>query len=244
MDYGACLHVVVHKHAVSLKLFVVEDQPLLVRRNSFLVMDLVLDVVDSIGCFDNQGEGLASERFDVDQYKFAQHEVECGLILNVVVRQRPSGLKLLAGKDQPLMGWMNSFLVLDLGLDNVNGFRRLDVQCDGLDVKNIDEDLYASTEEQQHTVEWGLLLDVVVQKCPAILELLASEDQPLLVRRHSLLFLDLGLDIVNCVGCLGVQGDDLACERDHEDLHGRDLFELGRTGPVAAHNNLSQMATN
>ena len=40
------------------------------------------------------------------------------------------------------------------------------------------------------------LLDVVVGERAAILELLAGENQTLLVRGNSLLVLDLGLDIV------------------------------------------------
>jgi hypothetical protein len=45
-------------------------------------------------------------------------------------------------------------------------------------------------------VESRLLLDVVVRKSAAVLELLAGEDQALLVRGNALLVLDLGLDIV------------------------------------------------
>ena len=45
-------------------------------------------------------------------------------------------------------------------------------------------------------MESGLLLNVVVGQSAAILELLAGEDQTLLVRRDALLILDLGLDVV------------------------------------------------
>ena len=38
-------------------------------------------------------------------------------------------------------------------------------------------------------MEGGLLLDVVVREGPTVLELLASEDQPLLVRGDALLVL-------------------------------------------------------
>ena len=44
------------------------------------------------------------------------------------------------------------------------------------------------------------LLDVVVRKCAAILELLAGEDQSLLVGWDPLLILDLALNVVDCVG--------------------------------------------
>jgi hypothetical protein len=45
-------------------------------------------------------------------------------------------------------------------------------------------------------VESRLLLDVVVGESAAVLELLAREDQALLVRGNALLVLNLGLDIV------------------------------------------------
>jgi hypothetical protein len=44
-----------------------------------------------------------------------------------------------------------------------------------------------------------LLLDVVVGESAAILELLASEDETLLVWGNTFLVLDLGLDVVDCV---------------------------------------------
>jgi hypothetical protein len=56
------------------------------------------------------------------------------------------------------------------------------------------DDTATETEDQ---VESRLLLDVVVGKSAAVLELLAGEDQTLLIRGNALLVLDLGLDIVN-----------------------------------------------
>jgi hypothetical protein len=48
-------------------------------------------------------------------------------------------------------------------------------------------------------VQRRLLLNVVVRQRAAVLELLAREDQALLVRGNALLVLDLGLDIVDRV---------------------------------------------
>ena len=66
----------------------------------------------------------------------------------------------------------------------------------------------------------ALLLDVVVTKGPSILELLSSEDQPLLVRGDSLLVLDLGLHILDGVTGLNLESDGFAREGLHENLHG------------------------
>ena len=65
----------------------------------------------------------------------------------------------------------------------------------------------------------GLLLDIVVLKCAAILELLTGEDQALLVRGDTLLVLDLGLDSLDGVSAIHLKGDGLAGESLDEDLH-------------------------
>jgi len=58
--------------------------------------------------------------------------MESGLLLDVVVGESAAILKLLAGKDQALLVWRNAFLVLNLGLDIVDGIGRLDLEGDGL----------------------------------------------------------------------------------------------------------------
>jgi hypothetical protein len=61
-------------------------------------------------------------------------------------------------------------------------------------------------------VQSRLLLDVVVRESSTIFELLAGEDQSLLIRRDSFLVLDLGLDVVDGVRGLDLEGDGLARE--------------------------------
>jgi hypothetical protein len=60
-------------------------------------------------------------------------------------------------------------------------------------------------------MDW-YLLDVVVAEGAAVFELLAGENQALLVGRDAFLVLDLGLDIVDRVGGLDLKGDGLARE--------------------------------
>ena len=59
-------------------------------------------------------------------------------------------------------------------------------------------------------MERGLLLNVVVGQGAAILKLLASKDQALLVGRDALLVLDLRLDVVDGIRGLNLEGDGLA----------------------------------
>merc|ERR1712193_261450 len=131
------------------------------------------------------------------------------LLLDVVVREGSSILKLLSSKDEPLLVWGNSLLVLDLGLDILNGVRWLNLQGDGLASEGLDKDLHTSSQSE-HKMKSALLLDVVVRKSSPILKLLTSKDRPLLVWGNSLLVLDLGLDILNGVRGLHLQGDGLA----------------------------------
>lgn len=72
--------------------------------------------------------------------------------------------------------------------------------------------LLRSTTEAQDEMEGGLLLDVVVGESATVFELLAGEDQALLVGWDALLVLDLGLDIVDGIGRLHLKGDSLARE--------------------------------
>jgi len=68
-------------------------------------------------------------------------------------------------------------------------------------------------------VKGRLLLNVVVRKGTAILQLLASKDKPLLVWGNSLFVLDLGLDILNSIRGLNLKGNSLASQGLDKDLH-------------------------
>ena len=68
-------------------------------------------------------------------------------------------------------------------------------------------------------MEGGLLLNVVVRKGSAVLKLLSSEDESLLIWWDSLLVLDLSLDVLNGVSWLNIKGDGLTSESLDEDLH-------------------------
>ena len=144
--------------------------------------------------------------------------MESGLLLDVVVGEGPAVLELLTSEDKSLLVWRDALLVLDLGLDILNGVSRLNVESDGLASQGLNEDLHAASESQDE-VEGGLLLDVVVAESSAILELLSSENESLLVRWDALLVLDLGLHVLDSIGGLNIEGDGLTSEGLDEDLH-------------------------
>ena len=138
--------------------------------------------------------------------------------MDVVVRESSAVLKLLSSENESLLVWRDSFLVLDLSLDILNGVSRLDIEGNGLSSKSLDEDLHSSSESQ-HQMESRLLLDVVVRKSSAIFELLSSKDESLLIWRNALFVLDLGLDILDGVSWLNVQGDGFTGKGLYENLH-------------------------
>ena len=67
-----------------------------------------------------------------------------------------------------------------------------------------------ATSEAKDKVQGALLLDVVIGEGTAILKLFASKNQALLVRRDTLLVLDLRLDVVDGIRGLDLEGDGLA----------------------------------
>jgi len=144
--------------------------------------------------------------------------MEGGLLLNVVIAKGPAVLKLLSGEDESLLVRWDTFLVLDLGLDILDGVRWLDFEGDGLTGEGLDEDLHTTTKSE-YEMEGGFLLDVVIREGSSVLELLSSEDESLLIGWDSFLILNLGLDVLNGVGWLDLEGDGLSSESLDEDLH-------------------------
>merc|ERR1711910_191202 len=227
MKGALLLDVVVREGSSILKLLTSKDQPLLVWGNSLLVLDLGLDILNGVRWLNLQGDGLASEGLDKDLHSSSQseHEVKSALLLDVVVRECSSILKLLSSKDQPLLVWRNAFLVLDLGLDILNGVRWLNLESDGLASQGLDEDLHTSSQSE-NKMESALLLDIVIRKSSSVLELLSSEDQPLLVWGNAFLILNLGLHVLNGIRGLDLKSDGFPSKGLDKDLHGATFFVL------------------
>merc|ERR1719186_1976218 len=138
------LDVVVRQSPAVFQLLPSEDEPLLVWRNPLLVLDLRLDVLDRVRRLHLQGDSLASQSLHKDLHTTSEpeDEVDGGLLLDVVIGEGSSVFKLLPSKDQPLLIWRDPFLVLDLGLDVLDGVRGLNLQSDGLPSQGLDEDLH------------------------------------------------------------------------------------------------------
>merc|ERR1719285_303925 len=71
-----------------------------------------------------------------------KHQVKSRLLLNVVIRESSSILKLLSSEDQTLLVWGDALLVLDLGLDIFNSVTGLHLKGDSLPCQGLHEDLH------------------------------------------------------------------------------------------------------
>jgi len=222
MEGGFLLNVVIRQSSTIFKLLSSEDQSLLLWRNSFLVLDLGLDIRDGVIWLNVQSDGLSRERLDEDLHSTttkSKNKMESRFLLDVVVREGSAIFELFSGEDQSLLLWWDSFLVLNLGLDVGDGVVRLDIQGNRLSREGLDENLHSTTSKSKDKMEGRLLLNVVVREGSAVFKLLSSEDQSLLLWRDSFLVLDLGLDVRDCVIWLDVQGDRLSRKSLDEDLH-------------------------
>jgi len=145
VEGGLLLDVVIREGSSIFKLLSGEDQSLLLRGDSFLVLDLGFHVGDRVIGFDIQGDRLSGEGLDEDLHgssSKSQDKVQGRFLLDIVVRQGSSVLQLLSGEDQTLLLRGDSLLVLDLGLDVGNGVVGFDVKGDGFARKGLHENLH------------------------------------------------------------------------------------------------------
>ena len=144
MESRLLLDVVVGESSTILELLTGEDKSLLIRGDTLLVLDLSLDVLDGVRRLNIKSDGLTSQSLDEDLHTTSksEDEMEGGLLLDVVVGEGSAILELLTSEDKSLLIRRNTFLVLDLSLDILDGVRGLDVEGDSLAGEGLNEDLH------------------------------------------------------------------------------------------------------
>jgi len=128
------LDVIIGEGTSIFELFSSKDKTLLIWGNSFLVLDLSLDIFNGVGRLNLEGDGFSSESLDEDLHTSSKtkYKMKSALFLDVVVRKSTSIFKLLTSKNETLLIWRNSLLILNLGLHILDGIRWLDLKGDGL----------------------------------------------------------------------------------------------------------------
>ena len=91
-----------------------------------------------------KSDRLASEGLDENLHASTetQHQMQSGLLLDVIVRQGATILELLAGKDQTLLIGRDTFLVLNFGLHILDGVGSLDLEGNSLASESLYENLH------------------------------------------------------------------------------------------------------
>ena len=87
-----------------------------------------------------------------------------------------------------------------------------------LPVRVFTKDLHTTTETKNE-MEGALLLDVVVAEGSTVFQLLAGEDQALLIGWNTLFVLNFRLHVLDGIAGLDFKGDGLAGKGLDEDLH-------------------------
>ena len=64
------------------------------------------------------------------------------LLLNVVVAESSVVFELFSCKNESLLIWWDTFLILDLGFNVIDGVCWLDIKSDGLSSQGLDENLH------------------------------------------------------------------------------------------------------
>ena len=77
-------------------------------------LDLSFDVLNGVRGFDFESDGLSGQGFDKDLHTTSKTEdkMKSRLFLDVVVGERAPILELLAGEDESLLVWWDTFFVL------------------------------------------------------------------------------------------------------------------------------------
>jgi len=214
------LDVVVGERSTVFKLLTGEDEALLVWGDTFLVLDLSLDILDRVAGLDIKSDCFAGEGLDEDLHTSTKSEdqVKGRLLLDVVVGEGSAVFELLTSEDEALLVWGDALFVLDLSLDVLDRVAWLDIKSDCLAGEGLDENLHTSAKSEDQ-VKGRLLLDVVVGEGSAVFELLTGEDEALLVWGDAFLVLDLSLDVLDRVAGLDIKSNGFACESLYEYLH-------------------------
>merc|ERR1712013_41029 len=188
------LNVIIRQSAPILQLLTRENQTLLLGRDTLLILNLRLHILNGVIGLHIQSDGLSRQSLDENLHRTAaqaQHQMQSRLFLNVIAAQRTPILQLLSGEDQTLLLGRNALLVLNLGLHVLDRIIRLHVERDRPSREGLDEDLHRTTAQTEDEVQRRLLLNVIIREGSPILELFARENQTLLLGRDSLLILNL-----------------------------------------------------
>ena len=78
--------------------------------------------------------------------------MEGALLLDVIIGEGTTILELLSSEDETLLVGWDTLLILNLGLDVIDGVRGFDLEGNSLTRQGLDEDLHSTTKTEHW---WG-----------------------------------------------------------------------------------------
>jgi len=197
-----------------------EDKSLLIWGDTFLVLDLGLNVFNGVCWLNIKSDGLSCEGFDEDLHSSSKSEdqVKSRFFLDIVVGEGSAVFELLSSEDKSLLIWWDTFFVLDFSFHVFDRVCWLNIKGDGFSSQSLNKDLHTSSKSEDQ-VESRFFLDVVIAESSAIFQLFTSEDESLLIWWDTFFVLDLSLDVFNWVCWLNIKGDGLSSKSLYENLH-------------------------
>ncbi|KAJ3992569.1 hypothetical protein F5050DRAFT_1811349 [Lentinula boryana] len=145
---GLFLHAVTRKLTASLQLISSGDQPLLVRRDSFLVLDSGRYITNGVRRPDLQCGRLSGQSLHKDLHPTTktQNGVKRWFLRDVTAGESTAVFKLFPCKHETLLTGRNTFLILDLRLHVANRIRRFDLRCGSPAREGPDEYLHTTVK--------------------------------------------------------------------------------------------------
>jgi len=128
------LDVIIRKSSPVLELLTRKDKSLLIRWDTLLILDLGLDILDSIAGLYLERDRFSGQGLDENLHTASQSqdEMQSRLFLDVVVGKSSTVLELFSSKDESLLIRRDAFLVLDFSLDVFDRVGRFNFKRNGL----------------------------------------------------------------------------------------------------------------
>ena len=147
MESRFFLDIVVAKGSSIFKLFTGENESLLIGWDTFFILDLSLHIFNGVRWLDVKSDGLSCQGLyeDLHSSSKSEYQVECWFFLDVIIAQSSSVFELLSSENKSLLIGRDTFLVLDLGLDILNGVWWLNIKSNCFSSQCFHENLHLSS---------------------------------------------------------------------------------------------------
>merc|ERR1712141_651043 len=115
MESGFLLDVIVGQGTTILELFASKDQTLLIWGNALFVLNLGFYILNGVRRLNFKSDCFASQSLDKNLHATTETEnqMQGGFFLDIVVRESTAIFQLLASKNETLLVWGDTFLVLN-----------------------------------------------------------------------------------------------------------------------------------